>query len=56
MFFTMIEFTMVSTGLDNGLVPFRWHAIIWTNVDTFHWQICVLTSINDFKDAMHGYG
>ena len=24
---------------DNGLVPKRWQAIIWTNVDPIHWRI-----------------
>ena len=26
-------------GLDNGLAPTRWEAIIWTNADAIHWPI-----------------
>ena len=26
-------------GLDNGLVPFRRQAIIWTNAEPIHWRI-----------------
>ena len=26
-------------GLDNGLAPNRWQAIIWTNTDLIHWHI-----------------
>ena len=28
-----------SIGLDNGLAPNRWQAIIWTNVDLIHWRV-----------------
>ena len=28
-------------GLDNGLAPNRWQAIIWTNADPIHWHIFV---------------
>ena len=27
-------------GLDNGLAPNRWQAIIWTNADPIYWRIC----------------
>ena len=30
-----------NTGLDNGLVPNRRQAIIWTNADPFHWRMYV---------------
>ena len=30
-----------SIGLDNGLAPNRWQAIIWTNADPIHWRIYV---------------
>ena len=28
-----------SIGLDNGLAPNRWQAIIWTNADSISWRI-----------------
>ena len=28
-----------SIGSDDGLVPIRWQAIIWTNADPVHWSI-----------------
>ena len=28
-----------SIGLDNGLAPNRWQAIIWTTADLIHWRI-----------------
>ena len=28
-----------SIGLDNGLAPNRWQAIIWTNADPINWRI-----------------
>ena len=30
----------LSIGLDNGLAPIMWQAIIWTNADLIHWHIC----------------
>ena len=29
----------INIGLDNGLVPIRRHAIIWTNADPIHRRI-----------------
>ena len=31
--------TYSSIGLDNGLTPNRWQAIIWTNDVIVHWRI-----------------
>ena len=30
---------LTSIGLDNGLVPNRRQAIIWTSADTIHWRM-----------------
>ena len=27
-------------GVDNGLAPNRWQAIIWNNADPIYWRIC----------------
>ena len=36
-----------STGLDNGLAPIRWQAIIWTNADPLHW--CIYTALGEIS-------
>ena len=33
-----------SIGLDNGLAPNRWQAIIWTNAEPIHW--CMYVALN----------
>ena len=39
--FLRLQLTITSIGLDDGLVPNRRQAIIWTNVDPIHWHIYV---------------
>ena len=34
-------------GLDNGLVPMRHQAIIWTNSDPIYWRICATLGEED---------
>ena len=35
----MCNWQYPSIGLDNGLAPNRWQAIIWANADPIHWRI-----------------
>ena len=37
--FLMVQLTIPSTDLDNGVAPQRRQAIIWTNTDLIHWRI-----------------
>ena len=37
--FLRVQLTTPSIGLDNGLVPNRREAIMWTNTDPIHWRI-----------------
>ena len=36
-------------GSDNGMVPKRQQAIIWSNVRMLHWYIYAPRSLNDLK-------
>ena len=38
-----------SIGLDNGLAPNRWWAIMWTNADPNHWHIYVALRGDELK-------
>ena len=40
-----------STGLDNGLVPARRQAIIWTNGDPIHWHIYATLGADELKEV-----
>ena len=37
----------VSIGLDSGLAPKRWQAIIWTNYGLFYWRIYASLGLNE---------
>ena len=38
-----------STGLDNGLVPNRWQAIIGTNAGMLYWHIYASFGLNELN-------
>ena len=41
-------------GSDNGLVPSRWHAIIWTNDGIVYWRIYASLGLNELKNEIYG--
>ena len=47
--FPRIQLTTSSIGSDNGLAPYRWQAIIWTNGGIVYWCIYVSLGLNELR-------
>ena len=45
--FLRFQLKITQFGLDNGLAPTRWQAIIWTNAELIHW--CLYSSLGGDK-------
>ena len=41
-------------GLDNGLVPNRWQAVIWNNADPIHW--CIYAALGGDELTLNSEG